>query len=142
MKKIVLISVVSLLIGSGVYLAVHENNQSRKAEAERYDSLKTDYTRLKAQYKGKSSYADSLLASNKSLYSQQQLTEAMSFRDASCKSLLNVGDRVMLRSDSSIAIISDRLIGGDRYTFYVKYVVQHKDKSTETLSPQMVIPVQ
>lgn len=140
MKKIFPILIPVLIIGGILSMVIYFQIQSASEKAAQYNALKSQNDTLKTKLQGKSYYADSLLAKNKMLYSQKQLTEAMNFRDASVKPLLNVGDRVVLRVDSSEAVISDIIIGGDSYTYYIKYVLLHKDRTTETVSPTMIIP--
>jgi len=49
-----------------------------------------------------------------------------------------VGDRVMLKRDSGRAVVTDIIIGGSKYEYYVKYRVQLKDKSFEEILPELL----
>jgi hypothetical protein len=82
---------------------------------------------------------DSLVVVNDRLSVFETLTLAMIHRE-DAKRLLTykVGDIVHLKSDSSRVVISDVLIGGGTYNYYVKYKVLCNDDTTKELVPELV----
>jgi hypothetical protein len=49
-----------------------------------------------------------------------------------------VGDFVYMKRDSSRVVISDIVIGGAKYEYYVRYKVLYKDKTTEEVAPELI----
>ena len=82
---------------------------------------------------------DSLARINFYLSRFRGLTDAMWYRDSLRNPLkYKIGDRVILKRDSSRVVITDVIIGGSQYDFYVKYRVTGKDKVTEELVPELI----
>jgi hypothetical protein len=82
---------------------------------------------------------DSLAREVKILSIYQSLSKAMVHRDEATKLLkYKVGDVVFSKRDSSKVVISDIVIGGSQYEYYVKYRLLHKDSSTEDVLPELV----
>lgn len=82
---------------------------------------------------------DSLLKEVKQLSIYKSLTKAMVHRDEATVLLKHkVGDFVYLKIDSSRVIISDIIIGGAQYEYYIKYKVLYKDKTTEDIAPELI----
>ncbi len=72
-----------------------------------------------------------------SLY--KSLTKAMVNRDEATSPLkYKAGNFVYLKRDSSKVVISDIIIGGSKYEYYVKYKVLHKDNLTEEVIPELI----
>jgi len=69
----------------------------------------------------------------------KSLTKAMVHRDEATSLLkYKVGDFVFMKRDSGRVVISDIVIGGSKYEYYVKYKVLHKDNSSEEVIPELV----
>lgn len=67
------------------------------------------------------------------------LTDAMSVRDDATKYTLHiVGDIVYMKNDSSRVVISDIIIGGSRFSYYVKFKVTNKNNETQEVIPELV----
>lgn len=82
---------------------------------------------------------DSLIREVKTLSIYQSLTKAMVHRDQATKLLkYKVGDLVYTKRDSSKVVISDVVIGGSQFEYYIKYRVLYKDNTTEELLPELV----
>jgi hypothetical protein len=82
---------------------------------------------------------DSLIREVKTLSIYQSLTKAMVHRDQATKLLkYKVGDQVYTKRDSSKVVISDVVIGGSQFEYYIKYRVLYKDNTTEELLPELV----
>lgn len=82
---------------------------------------------------------DSLYKEVVSLSIYKPLTKAMVHRDEATSLLkYKVGDFVIMKADSSRAVISDIISGGSKFEYYVKYRVLYKDKTTEEVIPELV----
>ena len=82
---------------------------------------------------------DSLVQEVNNLSNYKALASAMSNRDKATSSLkYKVGDRVYLKSDSSRVVISDIIVGGSTYEYYIKYKVLHKDNLLEEIKPELI----
>lgn len=85
------------------------------------------------------SLRDSLKRENARLSIYKALTKAMVLRDEALSTLpYHQGDAVRLKRDSSRAVIQDVIFGGSKYNYYIRYVVQFKDKQIEEVDPQLV----
>lgn len=84
-------------------------------------------------------HVDSLKYINGELSKFKNLTMAMVHREEATKSLkYQVGDIVMLKSDSSRVVIEDLLIGGGKYNYFIKYRVLFRDDSRKEVTPEMI----
>lgn len=84
-------------------------------------------------------HVDSLRYINRELSKFKNLTMAMVHREEATKSLkYQVGDIVMLKSDSSRVVIEDLLIGGGKYNYFIKYRVLFRDDSRKEITPEMI----
>lgn len=84
-------------------------------------------------------HVDSLEYINGELSKFKNLTMAMVHREEATKSLkYQVGDIVILKSDSSRVVIEDLLIGGGKYNYFIKYRVLFKDDSRKEVTPEMI----
>lgn len=82
---------------------------------------------------------DSLFKEVQQLSIYKALTKAMVHRDEATVLLSHqVGDFVYLKRDSARAVISDIIIGGSKYEYYIKYKVLYKDNSTEEVIPELI----
>lgn len=82
---------------------------------------------------------DSLAKEVKQLSIYKSLTKAMVHRDDATSLLkYQVGDFVYMKRDSAKVVISDIIIGGSKYEYYIKYKVLHKDNSTEEVIPELI----
>lgn len=82
---------------------------------------------------------DSLSKEVKSLSIYKSLTKAMIHRDeASSLLVYKVGDFVYMKRDSARVVVSDIVIGGSKFEYYIKYKVLHKDNSSEEVIPELI----
>lgn len=82
---------------------------------------------------------DSLSKEVKTLSIYKSLTKAMVHRDeASALLVYKVGDFVYMKRDSARVVVSDIIIGGSKFEYYIKYKVLHKDNSTEEVIPELI----
>jgi hypothetical protein len=82
---------------------------------------------------------DSLIKEVKQLSIYKSLTKGMVHRDEATSLLkYKIGDFVYMKRDSARVVISDIIIGGSKYEYYIKYEVLHKDNSTEKVIPELI----
>lgn len=135
MKKFILITILVLILAGIIYLfynAYANKVQCIKDLEARVNKEGTQLAKLKVT-------KDSLQRINFFLSRYRGLTDAMFYRDSLRIPLkYKIGDRVYLKRDSSKVTITDVVIGGSQYDFYVKYKVLFKDKSTEEVIPELI----
>lgn len=96
--------------------------------------LKEQSDNLNCNYK-----RDSLFREVQQLSSYKAITSAIAHRDKATEFLkYKIGDIVRLKSDSAKVVVYDIVIGGSKYEYYIKYKVQHKNKTTEEVDPELV----
>lgn len=132
-KLMLLTSVLAILIAYVMlFLSFKSNDKDMQAVNEKLtkeQSLNSScsYTR------------DSLSQEIKELSLYKGLTRAMVNRDEATSPLkYKVGNFVYLKRDSSKVVISDIVIGGSKYEYYVKYKVLHKDNVSEEVIPELI----
>ena len=82
---------------------------------------------------------DSLTIANADLSKYKALSQAMSHRDEATKQLNHqIGDIVILKSDSSRVVIDDVVIGGGKYNYYIKFRVLYKDNTEKEVIPELI----
>jgi len=110
-------------------------------EIERQEHAKTQ-AELDKERSGKTSciaIKDSLFRENKRLSVYKPLSLAMIHRDEATTLLkYKVGSIVYQKVDSARVLITDIIIGGSTYNYYIKYKVKYKDKTTEEINPEEV----
>lgn len=122
-----------------IVLLVYQNGKQKKSYEERMQQLDAQYKNELARYQHAKMLGDSLASLNNYLSRYRALIQAAYTRDSSRIFIGNqVGDVVRLKRDSSMVLIMDIIVGGGNYEYYVRYRVQHRDKSIEELSPEMV----
>lgn len=105
-------------------------------EFSRQDSVLQQTTSL---YSNAAYKRDSLTKVNTLLSKYRTLTDAMSYRDSIRKPLsFEVGETVHMKRDSSRVLVNDILVGGGKYEYYIKYLIEHKDKSTEIVPQEFL----
>lgn len=83
-------------------------------------------------------HVDSLQYINGELSKYQNLTLAMVHKKEAIEGMKSVGDIVYMKSDSSRVVIEDIVIGGGKYSYYIKYRVIYNDDKTKEVSPEMI----
>lgn len=82
---------------------------------------------------------DSLVQEVQFLSIYKTLTTSMIERDEAKKFLkYKIGDIVYVKSDSARVAISDIVIGGSSYEYYIHYKVMYKDNSTREIIPELI----
>lgn len=135
MKKIILIIVILLGIAGIIYLFY----SSYSDKVDRISELEKAFNNENSQVRKLKATKDSLARVNFYLSRFRALTDAMWYRDSLRTPLkYKVGDKVILKRDSSRVVITDVIIGGSQHDFYVKYRVTGKDKQIEEIVPELI----
>lgn len=137
-NKLILIltfSIVIICLGFTIYLMNRKINASDKKiqdlEKTLFSSNK-DYLQLLNS-------RDSLFEVNTFLSKYKALTVAMSYRDNVRLPLkYNVGNEVFLKRDSSKVLVTDIIVGGGKYEYYIKYKVMLRNGQEEDVIPELL----
>ncbi len=79
---------------------------------------------------------DSLQKNLNYLWQYKTLVQAAKVRDQVGDSFnFHPGDRVRLKSDSSVVIITDLMIGGNRYNYFIKFLIKNNKGTQTEVSP-------
>lgn len=82
---------------------------------------------------------DSLILENARLSIYKSLSLAMVHRDEATNLLkYKFGDVVHMKIDSATVIITDVIIGGSKNSYYIKYKIRYRDKTTEDVDPELI----
>lgn len=135
MKKIIWTIIILAAIFGIIYLIFNSFSKRDQRIRELENSLRKE-TFQAGKFKATK---DSLARVNFYLSRFRALTDAMWYRDSLRNPLkYKIGDRVILKRDSSRVVVTDVIIGGSQYDFYVKYRVVGKDKTTEEIVPELI----
>ena len=146
LTKLFLIGFISMFLLSGIciYIIV-ANNKNFSIEKSKInnelDSTKIELSNFQSLSAIKTKYIDSLTKVNTLLSKYRSLTDAMSYRDSIRKPLVNlheIGDIVIMKSDSARVLVKDILTGGGQFNHYIVYLIKRKDNSTEMVSPEEI----
>jgi hypothetical protein len=79
---------------------------------------------------------DSLQRNLDYLWQYKPLVQSSKFRDQIAANFnFHPGDRVRLKSDSSIVLVTDILVGGNRYNYFIKFIIKNNKGNTLEISP-------
>jgi len=135
-KRVVAFIVLVLIIGGLTYLNIDSNKKHEKAMAD----LQLQYQQEMARLGRARGTIDSLSRVARHLEKYRGLVEAGYTRDSSRNDIPHmIGDVVKLKMDSSRVVISDIIVGGGMFEYYVRYRVIHKDRTVEEVSPEMIL---
>jgi len=137
---LIVLGFITLLI-AGYGLITNIQNMNKRLD-DKDQIIQDTQLSLQQERQGKTQcilQADSLKKINASYSPYKHLVESIVQRDASIKDLkYRAGDQVILKRDSSKVVIQDIITGGSQYEYYVRYVVLYKDKSEETVKPELI----
>ncbi len=137
-KKIILIIIFSLVI-IGLGYAIYLLNKKVEDKTLRIADLEKVSKNVNIKYKKLRLSKDSVMRVNSYLAKYRTLTVAMTYRDSVRLSMkYTVGDVVHLKRDSSRAIVSDIIVGGGKYEYYIKYKVIFKTGKEEEVIPELL----
>jgi hypothetical protein len=129
-----------LLISIGViYWQNQSINEDEKGIAELKESLKNLTKEIKSIKLKKHIVEvkkDSLQRNLDYLWQYKPLVQATKFRDQIGENFnFHPGDRVRLKSDSTIVVLTDILVGGNRYNYFIKFIGKNNKGNIVELSP-------
>lgn len=128
-----------LFLSGIIILLIILNGRQKTNYEQRMQQLDIQYKNELARYQQAKMLGDSLKSLNNYLSRYRSLIQAAYTRDSSRIFIGNqVGDVVRLKRDSSMVLIMDIIVGGGNYEYYIRYRVQHRDKTIEELSPELV----
>jgi hypothetical protein len=137
-KKVILILIFSIVI-LGMGYAIYRLNMDVEAKKQKITDLEKASKTSNAKYNKLMYTKDSLMLINAFLAKYRTLTVAMTYRDSVRMSLkYQIGDVVRLKRDSTRAIISDIIVGGGKYEYYIKYKVMLKNGQEENVAQEML----
>lgn len=122
---------------------IYWQNKSIKEDEKGISELKENINQLNLQIKSikRKKYEveinrDSLQRNLDYLWQYKTLVQSTKFRDQISSNFnFEPGDRVRLKTDSSAVIVTDILVGGNRYNYFVKFVVKNKKGEVLEVSP-------
>lgn len=123
------------LIGVLIYFNMTANQRHQKAMADMQLKYQQEITRLTMANRT----IDSLSTIANHLIKYRGLVEAGYTRDSSRIVIPHkIGDIVKLKFDNSDVVITDIIVGGGQFEYYVRYRVMHSNRKTEEIAPEMV----
>jgi hypothetical protein len=141
------IYLIGLVLFIGAILLFYFQQQSIKKEEAIYKKSLSD---LQAELKLMTSEMHQLKRDNKSLdhkkdslqnnlnflWKYKTLVNTANLRDQIGADLpFTAGERVRMKSDSSIVVVTDLIVGGNTYNYFIKYVVKNKKGLDVDVSP-------
>ena len=145
-KKYVYIVVAFVLLFVMATIVAFKNNLEEKQRLMIQETNKKDLEMAKmlmTEANKSESYRyknDSLATITRENIAYRELVRKMVARDMSGKSELpEVGSIVIFKNDSTRGVLSDIIIGGGKFDYYVKCRVVRKDGTTAEIKPEMLI---
>ncbi|MPM04648.1 hypothetical protein SDC9_50927 [bioreactor metagenome] len=133
--RIVGISLLIILIGALVYFNLTASQRHQKA----MNDMELKYQQEIARLTMANKTIDSLFKVAAHLEKYRGLVEAGYTRDSSRIVIPHkIGDIVKLKFDSSNVVITDIIVGGGQFEYYVRYRVMHSNRKEEEIAPEMV----
>jgi len=135
---IVLISIILITV-----LIIFWQNKSIREDEKGIAELKENIKELTLQFKTIKRKKhevevnrDSLQQNLDYLWQYKSLVQSTKFRDQIGLNFdFKPGDRVRLKSDSSIVVLTDLLVGGNKYNYFIKFIVKNNKGAVVEVSP-------
>lgn len=136
----IILAVIALAIAGAVIWQINRLAQGRQADLKkRIILLERKYKQDSIKLKRTAYMRDSIRVVANYLSKYWALADALYERDSVRVHLkYKVGDMVYIKRDSSKAVVTDIIIGGSRFEYYVKYRLQFRDKSVEEVVPDLI----
>ena len=138
-KWIIILTSIILITISIIYWQNKSIKEDEKGISELKENINQLYLQIKSIKRKKYEVEinrDSLQRNLDYLWQYKTLVQSTKFRDQiSLNFNFEPGDRVRLKTDSSAVIITDILVGGNRYNYFVKFVVKNKKGEVLEVSP-------
>lgn len=139
MKKKVVLIILFILVVVAMGYGIFSLNKKVEEKTKEISDLEKASLTANSRYNQLMDTKDSLAFINILLSKYRVLTDAMKYRDSVRLGMdYSVGDEVMLKKDSSRAIISDIVIGGSKHEFYIKYKILLNDGQEEIILPELI----
>ncbi len=139
MKKKVILIILFILVIAAMGYWVFSLNRKVEEKTKKISELESASLSADSRYNSLMYTKDSLALINILLSKYRVLTDAMKYRDSVRLGMqYSVGDEVMLKKDSSRAIVSDIVIGGSKHEYYIKYKILLKDGQEEIILPELL----
>ena len=98
--------------------------------------LKNELKQLRSNNRSLGHIKDSLEGNLQFLWGYKTLVKTARLRDEIGEDLpFNPGDRVRMKADSSIVVITDLIAGGSQFNYYIKYSVKTRKGTSTEVSP-------
>ena len=140
-KKIWFI-ILGLILVLSIGIIYWQNKSISKEEAnrtkmeEQLAQLALEIKSLKQKNHIVTSKKDSLQNNLNYLWQYKPLVQASKFRDdVGANFNFQPGDCVRLKSDSSLVVLTDILIGGNRYNYFIKFIAKNNKGTLVELTP-------
>ena len=137
------IVIVSLLAITVIFLLIRMSMSDKEYQADRIRVLKDQMEEMRNQYselagvnKKLRREGDSLQGNLDVLWPKRALVYNARLRDRVSESLsLKPGDLAYLKYDSSRVVITDIVVGGNQFTYFVNYIIKTSKGETKQVSP-------
>lgn len=131
--------IVSVVITAILSYFIYDLNKNNKLKEDNLKVLQTNLANESKTIAQVSKTRDSLMKRINYFQHYSSLVDATFFRDSTTKSLkYKAGDIVLVKPDSSKAVIKEIIIGGTQYEHYIKYKVVLKDRTQLEVTPEML----
>jgi len=138
-KWIIILTSIILITISIIYWQNKSIKEDEKGISELKENIKQLNLHIKSIKRKKYEVEinrDSLQRNLDYLWQYKTLVQSTKFRDQISSNFnFEPGDRVRLKTDSSAVIVTDILVGGNRYNYFVKFVVKNKKGEVLEVSP-------
>ena len=143
-NKLILIIIMVLLLSSLViYFMVRSMNEEGRLHLtqlelmkDKLEQLDSNFKTLRNAHKKLNHERDSLKRNVDYLWPMRSLVYNAKLRDKVGETIeLKPGDVALMKTDSSKVIITDIVVGGNQFTYYVHYLVRNKKGESKEVSP-------
>lgn len=144
-KKRLWITVIAITVFSGLiifllYKNLSDEDQLRRSQVqemrEEIDNLNANLRALGKDKRSLTKSRDSLQQNVDYIWPMRSLVYNAKLRDKVLADLeLKPGDACRLKTDSSIVVITDVIVGGNQYTYFVNYRARNKKGESNDYSP-------
>jgi uncharacterized protein (DUF3084 family) len=139
-QRWIIILAVSVVITIGV---IYWQNQSLKEDQmgiatleSNIEQLKQEMNTIKNKKREIEINRDSLQKNLNYLWQYKTLVQSTKVRDQVGDNFnFQPGDRVRLKADSSVVVITDLMVGGNRYNYFVKFLIKNNKGLQSEVSP-------
>lgn len=129
----------SILLLSVLSIVIYNIDKAKKEREAKIRTLEEYLVNESVTIAKISKTRDSLAGQLNYFKKYESLVDATFFRDSTSSALkYKAGDVVLLKPDSSKAVIKEIIIGGTQFEYYIKYKVILKDRSQLEITPELL----